>query len=263
MSTGITSNICKNCNQSLQGNYCHQCGEKVVEENDFHFKTLVSESIGGLFNLDSKVFKSFYFLLLKPGKLTSNYIEGIRKPFMKPIQLFLVINVLFFLLLTQADILRIPSKYYFANDKANVLNNVSRQSGITELDLRYKFDTNSANYSKAAVILLIPFFAVVLMVINYKRRLFFGKHIIFALHYFSFFLVFCVLLIVLDNLGNIALQIAIVVTNFVYLFFAIKAFYDDNILVSFIKALCTLILFITLILVYRQLISDITFKLLS
>ena len=99
MSTNTTFQTCKTCSETLQGTYCHKCGEKVVEESDFHFKTLVKETFGGIFNFDSKIFKSFYYLLLKPGKLSVNYVEGVRIPFMKPIQLFLVINVFFFLLL--------------------------------------------------------------------------------------------------------------------------------------------------------------------
>lgn len=257
-----TSKICNNCSQPLLGSYCHHCGEKEVEESDFHFKTLVGESLGNLFNVDSKIFKSFYFLFLKPGRLTKYYVYGVRKSFMKPIQLFLVINVLFFLLLTQADILRIPSKYYFANDKSMSLTEMSQRTGISELDLMSKFDTNSANYSKALVIILIPFFALVLMLINFKKELFFGKHVIFAMHYFSFFLIFCVLLIVLNRFGNAVIQLAIVIINLLYLFFAIKAFYNDTKWVSALKALIALILFLSLILLYRQLISDLTFKLL-
>lgn len=257
-----SSRICKNCNQPLLGSYCHYCGEKVVEESDFHFKTLVGESLGNIFNVDSKIFKSFYFLLLKPGRLTANYVEGIRKPFMKPIQLFLVINVLFFLLLTQADILRIPSKYYFFNEKSISLTEMSQQTGISEVDLKHNFDTDSANYSKAAVIILIPFFSLVLMLVNFKKELFFGKHIIFAMHYFSFFLISCVLLIVLSRFGNGVIQMALVVVNFIYLFFAIKTFYADTSWVSVLKSVIVLILFFSIILLYRQLISDLTFKLL-
>jgi hypothetical protein len=263
MSTNTTSETCKTCSETLQGTYCHKCGEKVVEERDFHFKTLLKETFGGIFNFDSKIFKSFYYLLLKPGKLTVNYIEGIRTPFMKPIQLFLVINVFFFLLLTQADILRIPAEYYFVDNREIDLIEMSQQSGISEVELRHRFDTDSANYSKALVIILIPFFALILMLVNFQKRLFYGKHIIFALHYFSFFLVFCVLLIVINNLGNKILQLTIVGANFLYLFFAIRTFYRDKFWISAIKAFITLVLFLSLILTYREFISNLTFQLLS
>lgn len=262
MSMNTTSETCKTCSEMLQGTYCHNCGEKVVEDSDFHFKTLVKETFGGIFNFDSKIFKSFYYLLLKPGKLTVNYVEGIRIPFMKPIQLFLVINVFFFLLLTQADILRIPSAYYFVDNREIDLIEMSQEKGISEIELRHQFDIESANYSKAAVIILIPFIALILMIVNFQKRLFFGKHIIFALHYFSFFLVFCVLLIVVNKFGNRILQLTIVGANFLYLFFAIRTFYRDKFSISAIKAFFTLVLFLSLILIYREFISNLTFQLL-
>ncbi|MCK7589116.1 DUF3667 domain-containing protein [Subsaxibacter sp. CAU 1640] len=261
MATIDNPSLCKNCEQTLVGKYCHFCGEKVVEEKDFYFKTLLKESVDGIFNLDSKVFKSFYYLIFKPGELTVNYVEGIRKPFMKPIQLFLLINVLFFLFLTQADILRIPAEYYFRNDNQTALNQMSEQVGISELELKHQYDSNTTNFSKAAIIVLIPFFALILLMVNYKKQIAFGKHMIFALHYFSFFLVFCVLLIVVSKLGNVVLQISIVAVNFLYLFFAIKKFYKNNMFFSALKAFSILVLFLTLILLYRQLISDVTFKL--
>lgn len=92
----MNSASCKNCNQPLIGKFCHNCGEKVVEKTDFSLKTLFHQLVDGLFNIDSKVYQTFIYLLFKPGKLTTNYLDGIRKPFMKPIQVFLISNVLFF-----------------------------------------------------------------------------------------------------------------------------------------------------------------------
>jgi hypothetical protein len=140
---------------------------------------------------------------------------------------------------------------------------MSQQTEISAVDLKRQFDTNSANYSKAAIIILIPFFAFILMLVNFQKRLFFGKHIIFALHYFSFFLIFCVLFIVIHKFGNRIIQFVIVGINLLYLFFAIKTFYRDKLWMSAFKAFITLVLFLSLILMYREFISNLTFQLLS
>ena len=158
---GNITKSCKNCNQTLQGKYCHFCGEKIVENQDFSVKTIFREAVDGFTNVDSKFLKSFKYLLLKPGKLTALYVEGIRKPFMKPIQIFLIANLLFFFFLPKSDILRIPSAYYFSVDfRADSLKAKSLETGISEQELMQLYDSKSATYSKALVFVIIPFFAL-------------------------------------------------------------------------------------------------------
>ena len=75
----MNNESCKNCSAQLVGKFCHNCGEKVVEKTDFSLKTLLHQFVDGVFNIDSKVYKTFIHLLFKPGILTIRYIEGIRK----------------------------------------------------------------------------------------------------------------------------------------------------------------------------------------
>lgn len=78
------TNTCINCKSKLEGPYCHQCGEKIVTEKDFTIKKLLKQTVDVFTHLDSKIFLTLKFLLLKPGKLSEDYVEGLRKPFMKP-----------------------------------------------------------------------------------------------------------------------------------------------------------------------------------
>ncbi len=263
---GNITKSCKNCNQTLQGKYCHFCGEKIVENQDFSVKTIFREAVDGFTNVDSKFLKSFKYLLLKPGKLTALYVEGIRKPFMKPIQIFLIANLLFFFFLPKSDILRIPSAYYFSVDfRADSLKTKSLESGISEQELMQLYDSKSATYSKALVFVIIPFFALFFAIINIFKKYQFGKHIIFATHYFSFFLLFCVLLLLIPYVeGNaMVIQTAIVAVNFIYLLFALKSFYRDGWFISGIKALIGVAGCIFIALQYRGLVSDLSLLLLN
>ena len=263
---GNITNSCKNCNQTLQGKYCHSCGEKIVENQDFSIKTIFREAVDGFTNVDSKFLKSFKYLLFKPGKLTKTYVEGIRKPFMKPIQIFLIANLLFFFFLPKSDILRIPSAYYFTVEfRVDSLKEKSTESGLSQQELMKLYDSKSATYSKAFVFIIIPFFAMLLALVNFLKKYQFGKHVIFAIHYFSFFLLFCVLLLLIPYVeGNsMVIQISIVAVNFLYLLFAIKTFYRDRWIISGVKALVGMTGFIFIALQYRSLISDVSLLLLN
>lgn len=263
---GNNTNICKNCNQTLQGKYCHNCGEKIVESRDFSIKNIMNEAVDGFTNVDSKFLRSFKYVLFKPGKLTKAYVEGIRKSFMKPIQILVIANVLFFFFLPKSDILRIPSAYYFSAEyRANALNEKSLETGISEQELMQLYDSKSATYSKALVFIIIPFLALLFALIYIRKNYQFGKHVIFATHYFSFFLLFCVLLLLVPFVdGNsIFIQTSIILFNFLYLFFAIKAFYEDRWIISGIKSLLGVVGCIAIALIYRDLISDLSFMLIN
>ncbi|MEZ4793339.1 MAG: DUF3667 domain-containing protein [Gelidibacter sp.] len=266
METHIAINTCKNCNQLLQDKYCHYCGEKIVEDDDFSIKTILQQTVDGVTNVDSKVIKSFKYLLFKPGRLTKLYVEGVRKPYMKPIQMFLIANVLFFFILPKADILRIPSKWYFTTElRLNALKDMSVKSGIPEQELIQLYDAKSVTYSKAAVFIIIPFVALLFALINFRKQFQFGKHVIFAIHYFAFFLLFCVLFMFIPFVdGNpLVIQTSIVTINFIYLFFAIKTFYNEKPFISGIKALIGVVGCMYIALLYRDMVSDVSFMLIK
>ncbi|MCB9249683.1 MAG: DUF3667 domain-containing protein [Ignavibacteriales bacterium] len=48
----------------------------------------------GFFNFDSKFFRSLKFLITKPGFLTNEFLNGRRVKYIKPFQLFIILNLL-------------------------------------------------------------------------------------------------------------------------------------------------------------------------
>lgn len=87
---------CLNCGTQLQGDYCYACGQKAFlhKENFFHF---LFEFIADYFHFDGKFFKTTKALFSKPGVLTKDYINGKRKTFLNPIQMYLFVSALFFI----------------------------------------------------------------------------------------------------------------------------------------------------------------------
>ena len=63
------------------------------------FRHLIGESFFDYFHFDSKFFRTIIPLLVKPGKLTAEFMDGKRKTYVEPFKLFLVISVIYFLLL--------------------------------------------------------------------------------------------------------------------------------------------------------------------
>lgn len=252
---------CINCHEPLAGKFCYNCGEKIVEKSDFSIKTILQQFVDGFTNFDSKFIKSFWFLLFKPGQLTENYVNGLRKPFMKPFQLFIVVNVLFFIILSGADIFRIPSGYFFLIEaNLKILEEMSITKNESVEVLKQVYDTDSLTNSKLYIFILIPFLSLIIWLVNFKKKLQFGVHAIFAIHYLSFFMLFCLTLVIFPRewFTPRVTQLTIFSFNFIYLAFAIKRFYNNNWKITLLKTLIIVVLFFALVFLYREQISQFT-----
>ena len=102
--TRFTQNMrgieCLNCKQLISDNdnFCSNCGQ-VNDELPLSIKQFISEFFAGFFSFDSRFLKTFVPLLFKPGKVSKDYIEGKRRRYVNPFQLYLHVTILFFLVL--------------------------------------------------------------------------------------------------------------------------------------------------------------------
>jgi len=90
---------CLNCKQPISNkdNFCSNCGQ-VNDILPLSIKQFISEFFAGFFSFDSRFFKTFIPLLFKPGKVSQDYIEGKRRRYVNPFQLYLHVTILFFLI---------------------------------------------------------------------------------------------------------------------------------------------------------------------
>jgi hypothetical protein len=84
---------CPNCATPLQGGWCHACGQK-AEKYDRSIWHLIAEAFEGLTHLDGRVWQTLPRLILKPGQLTRDYLDGHRAVQIPPFRMFLVVLLL-------------------------------------------------------------------------------------------------------------------------------------------------------------------------
>ncbi len=87
---------CLNCGHVVEEVFCPHCGQENIEvkEDAFH---MVTHAIADYFHFEHKFFGTIKPLLLKPGKLTTTYVEGKRASFIHPIRLYIFVSIVFFL----------------------------------------------------------------------------------------------------------------------------------------------------------------------
>ena len=94
--TDQVRSTCATCGSEVSSRYCPACGEKRLGKDDLTFRHLIEHAIETVSNTDGRVFGSVRDLAFRPGSLTAAYMQGRRKPYIGPLQVFLIANVLFF-----------------------------------------------------------------------------------------------------------------------------------------------------------------------
>ena len=86
---------CLNCGTRLRGQYCGNCGQR-ASSRLISLWELMRDAFGDLLELDSRLWRTLIPLLVRPGKLTRDYLEGRRARYMPPFRMYLVLSVIFF-----------------------------------------------------------------------------------------------------------------------------------------------------------------------
>ncbi len=103
---------CRNCKHQFAGKICNQCGEKVFEEKQLTAKHFFHQVIDFFYHWENKVLKTIKLNTFKPGFVTKENLNGIRVPYAKPVQLYLVMSIIFFLGVSKLGVTDyIPSLY--------------------------------------------------------------------------------------------------------------------------------------------------------
>jgi hypothetical protein len=97
----VQINTCRNCKHSFSGKICNQCGEKVFNETQLSTKHFIHQIFDFFLHWESKVLKTIKLNFLKPGFVTKENLNGVRIPYAKPIQLYLVVAVIFYIVVSK------------------------------------------------------------------------------------------------------------------------------------------------------------------
>jgi Protein of unknown function (DUF3667) len=93
--TGPPRTHCENCGAELKGHWCAECGQPAIEYRR-SFRYVVADLLNEFLNWDSKFFTTIALLILKPWRLTNEFLAGKRVRYVNPLRLYLLASILFF-----------------------------------------------------------------------------------------------------------------------------------------------------------------------
>ncbi|MEO6709100.1 MAG: DUF3667 domain-containing protein [Planctomycetota bacterium] len=273
--------LCVNCGAKSLGRFCPACGERRIEPGDLAFKKMFAEWLDASFHLNGKLLVTARKLLLSPGFLTREWIAGRRTRYSKPFAIFLVVNVLFFLIQPHTKLLSYRLAGYVDETTPRYLLHRElvaehlQASGEDPSAFAARFDTKLLAQKKSLFLVMIPMIGGVLGVLHWRRRRTYVEHLVFSIHLFAFFLIalaltvmpgFLLLSLALPHLGsaggsvsallNGELPLVIILSGFLgfYLFRAQRLVYGDSRIGALWRSLAVIVSVITLMVAFSQLL---------
>jgi hypothetical protein len=258
--------------------FCSQCGEAFLEPRELTLRGLAHRFFQAVTSIDSRLIRTSWYLLRRPGTLTLAYMNGPRKPYIAPFQLFLLANVLFFAVqsLTGTNVLgaaldsHLHEQDWSALAQSLLAQRLARTHTSIELYAPV-FDTAVVVNAKSLIILMAVPFSLLLPLAYFRNRLPYSAHVVFSLHLYTFLLLLfsvAVLIATADvALGGGGLKSArvdnvLTVINLLacatYLYFATGAVYAARGAMRVVKAATLAIAVGAIVLGYRFLVFLIT-----
>lgn len=128
---------CLNCGTTLEGMYCHKCGQYASERTHF-FKDVFMEYINTTYPIDSQILPTVWNLFRRPGFVTTEFVAGKRLSYVHPLKLNL-----FFLFVV------LTSLFIFSKAKdpgESVVSQLNREETLTEYVIHHL--SEDPEYSK-------------------------------------------------------------------------------------------------------------------
>lgn len=201
----LPSWTCPTCGAAVAARFCAACGERRPSPRDLTLRGFVRQAAEEFTSLDGRVPRTLRCLLLRPGALTTAFVEGRRKPFIPPFQLFLLANVLFFAAqaVTHTNIFSSSLRSHLHQQDWQALARVLvarrlAERGTTLAAYAPIFNRAVVLNAKSLIGLMVLPFAFVLPLVFFRTRRPFVAHLVFSLHLYAFLLfLFCVAILAL------------------------------------------------------------------
>lgn len=184
---------CPNCGTTLVGSFCHSCGEKKLSARDLSVATVFHEVFNDFLHLDNRILRTLRVLLTKPGELTRAYFEGGRSRYTKPLTLFVLLNILFFIIQPHTGLLQYSFASYLGKSatglgyRTRLVDAKLAASGEPRNLYAVRFDSRLAEQKKSLLIFSVPILAGIMKLL-YGRRRHFVEHLVFAVHIYAIML---------------------------------------------------------------------------
>jgi hypothetical protein len=188
---------CPGCGGLITDCFCSRCGERRPSDRKFSLHELVEEAADELIHFDGTLLRTVRAIFSSPGLLTVAYMRGDRARYTRPLQLFFLANLAFFILSGPLHVrlfdtpleMHLHTTPYRALATAMIDERLAKR-GTTLAVYAPRFDAAATTQARSLVIVMVPVFALLVGALNRRRGLGALQHGVFALHFYVVFFAF-------------------------------------------------------------------------
>lgn len=152
--------FCKNCGRILDGDFCSNCGQR-ADEQRIDFRYFLQDMPRSMLNIDGLFLRTLLGLFTKPGTVVSEYLDGKRVKYIRPVSYVMVMTAL------SAILVKLLTFF--------------KEQIMTFIDPRFKVHETAhffEIYFSLFIFLMIPFASVITWLFFFKAKYNFWEHII-------------------------------------------------------------------------------------
>ena len=275
MTSPVLTEDCPTCGQVISGSFCQACGEKRPSQRAYTLAEFVQETFEVFTNVERSFLRTVWTLLRRPGELTAAYMRGERVRYLRPFQLFLLLNLIFFFVAGSAvTMFSTPLSTHLGStpyrERASaVVADWRPATGLTMTEYERAFDARAAVLARTLVIVLAPAFAVGIAILSLNRSRSLVKASVFSFHAIGVLMLQTTVVVwvtvgLIRGLHAMGVHIEnrfddistsmLAVLFVAYLYFALRRAYGDGRLGALVKAGASFFLFLFLLVGYRLLL---------
>lgn len=242
---------CTNCESSLEQDerFCPSCGQKNLDRK-VSFWVFIKDFVHEEFNLNNRLFISLKELVIKPGALTVSFMEGKRRSYLRPSQMFLVTGFLCFFVLSfqidkEVDKLDKGSMQFMDTDIFDSKGPDSTENSVFVSYIKSHIQEANDNpknfiantFQKLPFILLfvLPIFALFHKLIYIRHRVYFVEHLVFLLHVHAFMFLLIFIAGIFTFFFSQEILFYIPLAMLLYLFVAFRRVYEQGFWKTLVK----------------------------
>lgn len=280
MNEETEQHTCKSCGNLFTGSYCNLCGEKVLLVSDRKFKSFLGTVLIAVTFADSKFIRTLWLILMNPGYLSKDYVDGIRVKYIRPLQLFFILNLVYFLFpVLQLFNSSLFTQMYLLPHRGLVRSLVLEKVATGTMSLQaytLLYDAKSQSLAKLLIVVFIVLASIPLSLIFRKKKLYFTDHTALAVELASFNLAVNALLLSfifwflntlfnwaestwINYLDDVAIAFIFILTNVYFLWRASKTFYGQKGIKSIVKVVLAIVGLYASLEAYRFILFFITY----
>jgi hypothetical protein len=272
--------ICESCGHRFEGNFCNNCGEKVLMASDRTFQTFLSNFLLAVTVTDNKFLKTLWLIVRKPGTLSKEYVEGRRVNYFRPLQLFFILNLFYFLFpVLQLFNTSLYTQMHLQPHRRLARYLVYSKVGNDPLALEgysLMYNDKSTSLAKLLIIVFVLVACVPMTIIYRKKNRYFTDHMALSVEFTAFNLAVNAIalsgvLMVTSKIFHLShsgwekylddttLTIIFVITNLYFLVSAGRTFYNQKGIMLVVKVVLGMLGLFVALEAYRLVLFLITF----